>query len=154
MIGSRSPHRRVLLAGWMIFLPFAPAGCDSQGAKHPIVEGKVTVDGSPANSGNVVFTSADGKSIAGIIQPDGTYRAVDVPLGAVKVFVKPPSPEEVARYKKQKKTPPAPKMPKVPEGPAGSLVPIPQKYTDANSSGLTTTIKPGTNTYDIEMTSK
>jgi len=104
----------------------------------------VTVDGTPANSGQVTFTGAKG-SISGTIQPDGKYKAVGVPVGAVKVAVVPP-----------------PKLPSAAppiEGTAGTgavgpPVPIPAKYADVNSSGLSTTLKAGTNTYNIDLTAK
>ncbi|HTU19252.1 MAG TPA: hypothetical protein VMG10_14425, partial [Gemmataceae bacterium] len=53
------------------------------------MEGKVTVDGGPASSGNVVFTTTEGKSVSGMIEPDGNYRAIDVPVGAVQIAVQP-----------------------------------------------------------------
>jgi hypothetical protein len=149
MIEIRSSSCRLFLAGLMVLAPFALAGCGSSGKALGTVEGKVTVDGSPANAGSVTFASTGGQSLSGQIQPDGTYKVVGVPVGPAKVFLSPP-----------------PQMPAVAAAPKGSAdmpggpatvakpVPIPRKYINAESSGLSTTVKSGSNKYDIEATSK
>src|SRR5438132_5930448 len=87
MIGACSPRSYLLTAGWLILTPFVLAGC---GPQHAIVEGQITVDGHPANSGRVFFRSADEKSVIfAYIQPDGAYQAVDVPLGPMTVWITP-----------------------------------------------------------------
>jgi hypothetical protein len=163
MIESNSSRRRLLRAGWLTLLPLVLAGCGSK--ERATVEGKVTVDGAPANVGIVTFTSVDGKSrisaMKAGIQPDGTYRIEDAPLGEVKVSVAPLSlsqgrgaarrkeriKELVERRKGGKEMPGEP-------APADSAVPIPKKYASADTSGLTTTLKPGKNVYDIELSSR
>ena len=118
-------------------------GCGSSSAKPSIVEGKVTVDGAPANSGMVMLT-AGGKSISGNIQPDGTYRVVDAPKGAAQVTVTgSPNPGGAA---------PTTGMPGMGTGPSGSPVPIPAKYAKVETSGLTITVNAGTNKFDIALT--
>ena len=149
MIGPCSPRRSLLMAGWLVLTSFVLTGCGWQ-KKQATVEGKATIDGSPANSGNVIFTSDDGARAFSVrILPDGTYRAIDVPLGSMKVAVKPASRQQRALLKKKGKT--AQEAARVPTGPA---VPIPKKYHDADTSGLTTTIQSGSNTYNIEISSK
>jgi hypothetical protein len=129
----------------LILTPALLTGCNS--AKDGTVQGKVTVDGTPANGGFVVFTpSGGGQGISGIIQADGTYRAVEVPLGQVKVSVTPPP-------KATGTAPPIAGM-EPPGGAAGKPVPIPPKYAAPNTSGLSTTVTGGTNTYDVALVSK
>jgi hypothetical protein len=134
----------------LILTPFVLAGC---GSRFATVEGKVTVDGHPANSGRVFFRSADGKSVVfAYIMPEGTYQAMDVPLGPMKVTVTP-----LTRLERDKLQRSAKKKPNAPESPAvpkGSFVPIPPKYEDPDGSGLTTTVNSGINTYDIELSSR
>ena len=163
MIEFRSSRRRLLMAGWLTLLPLVLAGCGSK--ERATVEGKVTVDGAPANVGVVTFLSVDGKSrisaMKAGIQPDGTYRLDDAPLGDVKVSVAPLSLsqgrgaarrkeriKDLVEMRKGGKGPP-----QAAPAPADSAVPIPKKYANADSSGLTTTLKPGKNVYDIELSS-
>jgi hypothetical protein len=130
------------------------AGCGSQ---HAIVEGEITVDGQPANSGRVFFRSADEKSVVvAYVQSDGTYHAVDVPLGPMTVWVTPLTRLERGKLQRNAKAkkPNVPEAPEGPEAPILSFVSIPPKYQDPNSSGLTTTVQSGTNTYNIEMASR
>jgi hypothetical protein len=165
MIASCLLRRRLLMAGWVILTLLGPAGC---GWKEPqaTVEGKVTVDGAPANSGIVAFTSVDGKgriaSMAGAIQSDGTYRIPNAPLGAVKVSVAPLTLTQTRGARRKEKVIKRMEMkqkgqtdlPQAAPAPDAPVVPIPKKYADADSSGLTTTLNPGTNTYDIELSSR
>jgi hypothetical protein len=153
MTGVCSPRSQLLRAGGLILTLLVLAGC---GRKFGVVDGKVTVDGRPANSGRVFFKSADDKGEAvAYIGRDGAYHAIDVPLGAMKVWVTPPTKMErqkMARRGGARKERPA-DTPE-PEPPLASIVPIPQKYQDPTSSGLTTTVQAGPNTYNIEMSSR
>jgi hypothetical protein len=137
---------RLTLAG-LFLVCLVAIGCGSDGPKIGAVEGTVTVDGVPANTGSVVFTDAKGQTISGQIQADGKYRAVGVPVGDMKVTVTGP-PTGV----------PAPPPIAMKDGPgsapAGPPVKIPPKYGVAATSGLTFPVKSGTNSYPIQLTSK
>jgi hypothetical protein len=114
------------------------------------VEGKVTVDGEDANSGEVVF-AGKGLSVAGMILPDGRYRAVGVPAGLVKVAVR------SGPASKDGKEPP-PGMKDLPgakdaSAPVEKPVTIPEKYNDPESSGLSVNLKIGPNKFDVKLTS-
>jgi len=137
--------KKLVLMGFVALTPLLLAGCSGgKDTKAGVVEGKVTVDGAPANSGSVVF-NVNGQSISGQIKPDGTYKAVGVPAGAAQVSVTPPP--------KMPGPPPATKdMPGSDQ--VAKPVPIPAKYQDAKTSGLSTTIKGGNNTYNVELLSK
>ena len=117
----------------------------------------MTVDSVPANVGDVTFT-VDGKSLSGKIQADGTYRVIDVPLGTATVSVSAPAAPTskdggMAGTGVQSAAPIAMK-----DGASGGgttkPVAIPAKYAKADKSGLTTTVKSGTNKYDIPLASK
>jgi hypothetical protein len=128
--------------GWLILALLVLAGC---GKKEGTVEGKVSVDGTPITSGSVFFTRADGGEARAIyISSNGTYRALNIAPGPVKVCVTPlPSMDRKKKVgSKEMEAPPQPP------------VPIPKKYTHADTSGLSTTVHSGTNTYDIEMSSR
>jgi hypothetical protein len=143
MMGVGSSRRRSLKMGWLILALLVLAGC-GQG-KPGTVEGKVTVDGTPVTSGIVSFTRADGEARAVFIGRNGTYRALNILPGPVKVAVMPRA------HVDSKKRVGADE----PEGPPQRPVQIPKKYIHADTSGLSTTVHSGTtNTYDIEMSSR
>ncbi len=134
------------------------AGCGGGGSAT--VEGKVTIDGQPARAGRVFFRSADGKStVVATIMSDGAYRAVDVPCDAMRVTVSLPTKWErigLIRDAKKAKASGAADGPKAPRG-ADGFEPdakLPEKYQNPDASGLALTVKSGTNTYDIEISSK
>jgi hypothetical protein len=129
------------------------AGC---GPKRGTVDGKITIDGRPVNSGRVFFRSADEKSVVfAYIDRDGSYHAMDVPMGPMNVWVTPPTKMErekaqrIAAGRAKKGT-----APEAPEAPVVSFVPIPKKYQDPTTSKLTTTVQGRTNSYNIEMLSR
>jgi hypothetical protein len=103
------------------------------------VSGAVTYDGEPLPSGTVAFVAEDGRNrdkvkLAGITS-DGRYHIQNSLCGDVRISVQ---------------TPPAVKG----RFAAMSLpsIEIPQKYADADKSGLTYTVKPGPQTFDIKLT--
>ncbi|HTU18925.1 MAG TPA: hypothetical protein VMG10_12770 [Gemmataceae bacterium] len=148
MTGSKPRARHVFLYILVVVLPAAVAGC---GSKTGTVEGKVSVDGRPANGGIVIFSGAEGRSSPGTIHEDGTYQADDVPVGPVKVAIMPDmrmgSDGSPAR-------PPLPGTPAAAPSSAAVPVLIPRKYTKVDTSGLTLTVQGGKNSFDIVMTSK
>jgi hypothetical protein len=122
------------------------AGC---GPSVGTVAGKVTVGDKPVTEGRITIIPADGQGITTAIGPDGNYRVDNVPVGEVKIIVLgPPPPQEELRDLKVKGK----------EGrrgpPPGSKIasPIPARYGDSSTSGLTLTVKPGVNPFDIPMT--
>jgi hypothetical protein len=151
MIGACSSRRYLLMSGWMILALFVLAGCSQK--PHADIEGKVTLDNSPVPSAMVSFTSVDEATNFSIrCRVDGTYKGIDVPLGPMKVCIdrsavlgpkrdKPKSSKFWSKKNKKNQQ----------ETAAGSAASIPKKYSDPDSSGLITTIKPGTNIYDIEL---
>ena len=152
MIGT-SIHRSIcLLAGFSSLILLVLAGCGGPGLAT--VEGKVTMDGQPVIAGRVIFNSEDGKTaIIAKIAPDGSYRALDVPCDTMKITVTPL--EKIERIRAQRGT--KGKNSGVSEAQAEALeatARIPEKYSNAGTSGLTFTVKSGTNLHNIEISSK
>ena len=79
----------------------------------------VTLDGKPLPSGSITFISAEDARfrVTAMIQLDGGFKVADAPLGRVRVVIE----TESAR------------------GNPG-FVPVPAKYADATTSGLTATV--------------
>ena len=105
------------------------------------VSGKVLLGDKPVG-GIVVFVTADGKEFTSPISGTGEYTIPDVPVGSVKVFVKPPFALVAPKG--------GPEMPK--EGPAAAAGPgvsPPKMSQAAATSGLTYDVKAGAQTYDI-----
>jgi hypothetical protein len=130
----------------------ASAGVLGCGTKTGTVSGKVSYGNKTVTSGEVLFLTQDGKSGAhAAVQPDGTYQAINVPLGTLKVGLQNPPP----LYYQQIKNRPRgvaddPEMQEAAKR-AAHYVPTPPKYQDPNQSGLTTNVKPGENTYNLEL---
>lgn len=85
----------------------------------------------------------------GRIDEDGRYKVENCPLGAVKIGVN----TSAARGEFQSKAMQG-GLYKGPDKQGKGSVPlrfvdVPAKYADPNASGLTTTVNPGTNTFDI-----
>lgn len=143
-IQSSSLLARSLQASSLAVLLFL-AGC---GPSFNKVNGTVSYKGKNLTMGTITFVSEDGKKKnATSIGSNGFYEAIEPPLGKVKVIiaVKPPP-----------KIPEAKDAPKVSIGDAPSVkiepVMIPSHYSELTRSGLSTELKSGTNTFDIELT--
>ena len=159
------PARRAGVAGLAAccILLFA-GGCGPDYKARGIVKGKVTRGGKALTMGTVMFSNKEGITGQATIQVDGTYEMPDAPVGDCKVTVTVPKmpndPSVWARMggkgpampsgpvdpsKGEAPPPPAAKIPK-------EYVPIDQKYSDPETSGLKFTVKKGeTHTYNIEL---
>lgn len=128
-------------------------GCSKGGYSGPTgtVTGKVTVGGQPAPAGALVsFMSDKGHAASGQVGPGGAYTVLyggksDIPAETYKVAVSAASQPAMseADYEKMMATggtpPPAPKSP------------IPEKFANPSTSGLSYEVKAGANTIDIEL---
>ena len=125
-------------------------GCSSEYPTPEMAEvkGKITYKGKPLPGGTVVFQTPDGKN-RGVapIMANGTY-SMKSPLGEVKaaVVTRPPSAESMKNVEKR----PAVREVHMPSNVDPKSLP-PEKYERFETSGLTYTIKPGTNTIDIPL---
>ncbi|HTU20187.1 MAG TPA: carboxypeptidase-like regulatory domain-containing protein [Gemmataceae bacterium] len=114
--------------------------------------GKVTYQGKALPGGFITFVRDAGGSYSQKIEKDGTYRVPGVPTGPAKISVRalePPRhpegmipPSEIAKMGKGGVKPPTP---------TETYVRIPEKYGDAEKSGLTLDVKSGTQTFDIPL---
>jgi hypothetical protein len=125
-------------------------GCSSRGSAT--VSGTVTYQGKKVTSGNVVFVGADGKaSLPAHIQEDGTYTARRVPIGPVKVAVNNPPPVNyVPGVNVPRQMASDPEVQQVAREVA-HYTPTPPQYADPGKSGLSTTLKGGSNSYNIAL---
>lgn len=116
------------------------------------VAGTVTIDGEPLTSGLVTFWPEGGRTAKGYIQEDGTYtlgtyeRADGATPGLHKISITFVSKEPPNRPNFD-----APEPPRRQVAPS----PIPRKYTNPNSSGLTFDVKAGEdNQVSLELITK
>jgi hypothetical protein len=129
------------LASTFALLLLIAVGLSGCGRPYGSVSGKVTYQGKALSSGLVVFVDKDGKVTqpAGI-EVDGSYVAEKVPVGQVTACV------ETLPLSGGDAGPNAAK-----DQPRPRYTPIPPKYKDAKQSELNLEVKPGPNTYDIEL---
>lgn len=138
---------------WTRFVVVVAALCASAslgcGSKKATVSGTISYKGEKLGNGSVKFIGADKQAVVGSIRPDGTYSASAVPLGPVKIAV------ETTPTRKATSGPTigvkSPDMGAEFKGEAGKYVRIPDKYKDAEKSGLTYEVKPGSQTHDIDL---
>jgi len=117
------------------FLPIA--GCGPCYPETAPVQGTVTLNGKPLDSGEVQFWSDDGPAATGRIETDGKYRLTTFQpddgaiLGGHRIAVKSlQSTLDVSGL---------------------VLFAVPEHYQDPQTSGLTANVKPGMNLIDIDL---
>ena len=118
------------------------------------VSGKVSLAGKPLASGSVMFTAADGMAAVAAIEPDGTYTLTGGPVGAVKVTVTSPNPA-AGGFRGGSATRGASAgrgAPKAGGEAVAGWFAIPGKYAEPGTSGLATTLKAGSQTFNIDLT--
>ena len=132
---TRSPRRRRPLVFLVILAVIGCGGNKNVGQ----VSGTVNYQGKPLPIGTVSFLDSSNQSLASSAINDGTYAIpVKVPAGPVKVIVT--TPGRVSG-----------RLPKNKSGESVTVISIPAKYGSADQSGLTYTVQPGPNEYNIEL---
>lgn len=122
-------------------------GCTESTAE---VSGTITIEGQAPNlkGFDIGFLGTNGRFVIAAINNDGSYKAVNVPLGEVMVnFMYTPSDSEKAQKKNRLLRPDAdglPPMLKAPTNPRSSN-PIPLHLRDGSTSKLTLKVVPGSN---------
>ena len=121
------------------------AGCGPSGPVVCSVKGTVVYDGKPLPGGRIVFTNdAQTEEGVGDLTIDGAFDIARVPAGAVKAVVRNDhvksmlSPQIAAMINKKGGAAVAPD----PKVQGNKFVPIPGRYGDSASSGLSFTLKP------------
>lgn len=120
----------------------ASVGCGDSGPALAPVRGKVLLDGQPLKFGNVLTQPKAGRGANGAIQPDGSFelnsgREPGALIGLHNVAVVAYEGGDAARG---------------PEAAQGKLL-TPQRYANAENSGLTIEVVRGENAPTIELTS-
>jgi hypothetical protein len=130
-------------------------GCAKR--QRATVKGKITFMNKPLTAGTVAFVTSDGRHAAGTITFNGEYTVPDAPVGETTITVTTPK-APMGPMAKMPKPPTGSKgMPKemlppgYEEGKTVQIVPAPEKYATPESSPLKYTVKPGEQTYDIDL---
>ncbi len=162
-----SRHRTRVCGGALLLgLLALTAGCTPNYKARATVKGKVTFAGKNLTAGSVMFFGKDNITGSATIDKDGNYNMPDAPLGDVAVTVSVPQmpPGGIAMMKRGPAFSKAAKDSKSvnPENPGQSIdimgtmptqyVPIPEKYSKVESSGLTYKVEKGEHTFDIKLT--
>jgi hypothetical protein len=126
--------------------------------KRGDVHGKVSRGGRPIIYGSVVLIGSNDIPVTGRINADGTYAVSGVPAGAVRVAVVSPDPatplpDRQLPWERNPKAPllPPKRRPMAPEVDRRKWFALPKQYEMADTSGITTTIHSGDNTFDIDL---
>ncbi len=116
-------------------------GCGrAEGPKTAVVSGKVTLNGTPLESGQINFVPSDGVGTpSGAKITDGAYRA-DVPLGTKRVEIR--APKVVGQKDAYEGDPASPKIDLIEEL-------IPPRYNA--QSELKATVATGSNVQDFSL---
>ncbi len=139
-------RRRSFLAPFLGLALLLPMGCgDAGGPEMASVSGKVTYKGKPVTKGTVSFvaTKPGQRNATGMIDQTGAYKlqtenpgdGAEVGDYEVSIFS---HEEEILDY--------------TPKTPVKVERTIPEKYEDPKKSGLKSTVKPGSNTFDFDLT--
>jgi hypothetical protein len=139
---------------FLLVVACAVIGCDSATAT---VSGKVSYNGTTLKGGNVQFITADGHAFHADINEDGGYTILKATPGTVKITVEtqslapPPSGVAPPPYKPPPGAGTGSYTPPDPAANAKRYVQIPDIYSDAKTTTLTYTVKPGSQQYDIPL---
>ena len=142
---KRTIHVRTLV----LLAPLVAAGCGSSGS----ITGTATLHNKPVASGTVVVVGSDQLPYYGNIEDDGSYTVPRVPTGLAKIAVFSPGPAAqvpadppAANPRFSRKVPA-----RVFRGDPQKWFPLPDKYQDFNTSGLSMTVTGGVNRLDLEL---
>jgi len=125
---------------FVLLLALVGTGCSEKGGATGTVSGTVSYGGQTLPVGSVTFLSEDGRTAAAEINKDGTYKVGNVPVGTVKVGVSTPQAAPVPALGGD-----------MPGMNTAKPVIVPQKYASPQTSGLTMTVKKGSQTFDIAI---
>jgi hypothetical protein len=124
------------------------------GPSKATVQGRVTFQGRPLVCGSVIVVGTDGRSAAGKIESDGTFRVENAPAGQVNVGVVSHDPlvqHWATSLKTTRARPTANVFTAAPPVDRKQWFPIPQQYEEPASSGVTLMLKSGQNETDIPL---
>jgi hypothetical protein len=144
---------------WLACLLVVITGCNKsrRSVEHAEVTGQVIYKKNPVPGGEVTFVAVDGGWVSkGIIDKDGNYK-ISAPVGEVKITVENQmltkmgtgkgTAHETGMKGAGKPRPDAPDTRVI----EGKWIQLPAKYYKADTSDLTYTVKPGPQTFTIEL---
>jgi hypothetical protein len=149
--------------GWLLLLAIC-TGCSSKGT----VSGKVTYQGKPVPAGTIIFVPQAGGGFSANIR-DGEYKIEHLPEGPVKIAVSTPANTAPMKGLIGKMQLPPEMLQKLPPemlqklrpgksveetSPDTPTVSIPPRFQDPEKSGLTYTVKGGSQVFDINLPDK
>ncbi len=143
---------RVAYLRLLVVVSLGAIGCDR--TRPGDVSGIVRYNNKKLVYGSVVLVGGDGIPRTGGIGSDGTYSITNVPSGDVKVAVvceRPVAPGVKKPSAEGQPERPAPSAPPAPQSTPAGWFPIPKKYADVTTSGLTITISAGPNSQDLSL---
>jgi hypothetical protein len=124
----------------LAILPFVISALIGCGSSEQVIEGRasasgvVTFDGKPLPAGTIAFQAIDQPASTAVKIRDGAYFTDRVPTGKNTVYIDTSS---------------------IQLGNPAKYVPIPAKYNDSSTSGLTVDIQPGENeNVDFKLESR
>jgi hypothetical protein len=145
MIRSVTASRALAAA---VFALVTAAGCGGYVHQEKLPESGATLEGTvkygsdPVEFAMILVTAANG-SATGRVGNDGHYRVDNVPVGEIKIGVN----TSAGRGDYQSKVMAA----SASKSSAPKFIEVPAKYADPESSGLTTTVHAGSNSFNITI---
>jgi hypothetical protein len=150
---TRSHLRIAWQCGWLSLL-LVVAGC---GPAKTEISGTVRYQGKPLTSGHVIVVDADRMPHTSPISPEGSYTAHGIPVGPVHFAVQASNkPDNVVVRKPWRRKPGERRgqsdlaNKRKDREPAAEPL-LPPHYASPATSGLSTTLKPGPNTFDLDL---
>ena len=128
-------------------------GCGRSGPAYWPISGKVTFQGKPVTVGQIrICNPKEGIDIIQSLSADGQYTIITgkrqgLPEGPYQVAIVPKL--DFSKMERDSNGLPIPST--VPSAAERNPPNIPRKYHDPASSGLTLTVKPEPNTFDVDM---
>jgi hypothetical protein len=152
----RLPALKTLRVPAWSFVPIAiilALGC---GPATGTITGKVFYNSTELKAGYVSFVSEDGaKNTVSPIAADGTYTIEKMPIGPVKISVETESLMKTSKAPRNEPPPgmvrPGDERQSVLDESAKRAIPIPAKFGDPKTSGLSYTVTSGSQSHDIEL---
>jgi hypothetical protein len=150
-----------LLAGIVFFA----GGCKSDSKARAVVKGKVTFANKNLTAGTVMFWGPNNATSTSVIEKDGSYEMKDAPIGDVKITVTVPrvpkggfpkmgfggpAADTVRKMEVGKDPVSGKSIQPVSEAPT-DVLPIPDRYGEPATSGLTYKVEKGEHTYNIDL---
>lgn len=125
------------------------AGCSRQQAVYP-VGGRVTLDGKPLVDAQISFRPQRGPEAFATLDTDGRYRLSTRAVGDGAVAGEHAVTLAQVTVGLALEPGVAPRL----ANPTPGAIPVPERFLQAETSGLRATVVPGTNTFDFDLSSK